>query len=222
MLNYAFAGYRGRVFVQNFHKATRNADSSSRVGQLGICWSTGPSSRLSALLSSLDWPSLSTGLFCSFLLTVLSCPLSLGPSFPRPLPVSWDISRRSHFCGFRAKTDKGILWLALTHTETNATYRITIIIITSFFNRIFVVNNNNNDNRMRHISAKMNTRLDTTGWEKWSTGNRARNWNLTIWKNGICTTQNPSWIMRRTNSWDFEIQTDHLNSARRPDLMIIW
>ena len=72
----AFSGYRRRVFVQNFLKATKNADSSSRVGQPGICRSTGPSCRLlltgflSTQLSSPDWPVLSTGLFCSLLLTV--------------------------------------------------------------------------------------------------------------------------------------------------------
>ena len=38
-------------------------------------------------------------------------------------------------------------------------------------------------------------------------------------KNGISTTQNLSW--RMTLLWDFEIQTDHLISARRQDLMII-
>ena len=55
-------------------QATSNADLSSRVGQPGICKSTGLSSRLfdfcwlvsSALLSSLDWPSLD----CSLLQTV--------------------------------------------------------------------------------------------------------------------------------------------------------
>ena len=44
--------------------------------------------------------------------------LSPGPSFRRPLPVSWDISRVSPLCGFRAKTDKRIFWLALTHLHT--------------------------------------------------------------------------------------------------------
>ena len=34
--------------------------------------------------------------------------------------------------------------------------------------------------------------INTTWWERWSTGNCARKWNLTIRTNGTCTTQNPS------------------------------
>ena len=86
--------------------ATRNADSSSRVGQPGICRSTSPSSRLSDfcwMVSSLPDSHLLTDL----LLTALSCRLSLGHSVPCPLPVSWVISHASHLCGFRTKT-KGL------------------------------------------------------------------------------------------------------------------
>ena len=39
--------------------------------------------------------------------------------------------------------------------------------------------------------------------------------------NDICTTQHLSWKMRQKLLWDFEIQTDHLISVRRPDLIII-
>ena len=35
------------------------------------------------------------------------------------------------------------------------------------------------------------TSVDTTEWERWSTGNCARNLNFSIRKNDICTTQNP-------------------------------
>ena len=59
----------------------------------------------SLLPSFVNWPSLS----------------SLGPSFPPPLPVS----HSGPLCGFRAKTDKEILWVAPTQTETNATHRVT-------------------------------------------------------------------------------------------------
>ena len=39
------------------------------------------------------------------------------------------ISCKSPLCGFRTKTDKGILWLALTHTHrTNAHDRVTLIV----------------------------------------------------------------------------------------------
>ena len=60
-----------------------------------------------------------------------------------------------------------------------------------------------------------------TGGVKWSTRNCARSLNLIIRTNGICTTQNPSWRTRRRLLWDFEIQTNHLISARPPDLVII-
>ena len=58
----------------------------------------------------------------SLLLTVLFSPplstdslSSLGLSFPRRLPVSWEMLRQN----------KGILWLASTHTETEATHSVT-------------------------------------------------------------------------------------------------
>ena len=44
-----------------------------------------------------------------------------------------------------------------------------------------------------------------------------KNFNLTIRTNGMCTTQNPP----EKILWDFEIQTDHLISARQPDLVKI-
>ena len=40
-------------------------------------------------------------------------------------------------------------------------------------------------------------------------------------KNCECATQNLSWRIWHKVLWDFEIQTDHLISARRPDLIII-
>ena len=39
--------------------------------------------------------------------------------------------------------------------------------------------------------------------------------------NGICTTLHLSLKMTHKLLWDFNIQTDHLISARRPDLIII-
>ena len=77
--------------------------------------------------TSVDWSVLSTGVFCPLLLTALSCRLFLGPSVPCPLLVSWEISCASPLCGFRVKTDKGILRLAPTPTEINATHRVTRI-----------------------------------------------------------------------------------------------
>ena len=63
------------------------------------------------------------------------------------------------------------------------------------------------------------TRHDWVG--KKSTENCARNLNLTILKSGICTTQHLSWRMRHKLLWDFDIQTDNLISAKRPDIIII-
>ena len=100
---------------ENSHKATSNVDLTSRVGPLGTCKSTGPSSRLSDfcwLVSHLpDWPVLSTGSFCSLLLTVFFCLLS-------DLPVSWEISCSGSLWGFNTKTVKRILWLVPIHTTT--------------------------------------------------------------------------------------------------------
>ena len=102
-------------------QAASNADLPSRVGQPGFCRSTGLSSHLYDfcwLVSSLPSSQLLTGLFCPLLLTD-SFSSALGPSFPRPLPVSWEISRASPLCGFRAKTDKRIFWVALSYTHRN-------------------------------------------------------------------------------------------------------
>ena len=45
----------------------------------------------------------------------------------------------------------------------------------------------------------MSIKLDTIEWARQSTENCARSLNLTIRTNGICTTQNLSYKMRRTN-----------------------
>ena len=60
------------------------------------------------------------------------------------------------------------------------------------------------------------------GWERWSTGNFARNLNLTILQFGICTNQNLI-LENETHKifYDFEIQTDHQFSPRRSDLVVI-
>ena len=61
-----------------------------------------------------------------------------------------------------------------------------------------------------------------TWWKRWSTGNYARNWNLTILPNGTCSNQE-SVLEDETHKilWNFEIQMDHLLPSRRPDLVII-
>ena len=80
------------------------------------------------------------------------------------------------------------------------------------------------DETINHIISeysKLPQKEYKTGWEKWSTGNCARNFNLTIWTNGICKTHHLSRRMTHKLLWDFDIQTDHSISARRPDLIII-
>ena len=56
-----------------------------------------------------------------------------------------------------------------------------------------------------------------TGWAKWSIGNRARNWSLTIQTNSICTTQNLSGRMRQTplGFWDTNIRPN-ISQMTRP------
>ena len=97
-----FAGYRGRLLGRNYHKASGNADSSLDCPVRSLLL---PSADCSLHPSFVNWLSLS----------------SLGPSFPPPLPVSCS----GPLCGFRAKTDKEILWVAPTQTETNATHHVT-------------------------------------------------------------------------------------------------
>ena len=55
-------------------------------------------------------------------------------------------------------------------------------------------------------------RLSTTRWERWSMGNCA---------NGICTNEKPCSRKRLLKLSVFEMQTDHLITARRPDLEFI-
>ena len=69
-------------------------------------------------------------LFCRL---VCSLPWSLLPSsvdsrsfLPSSSSGLWEISRTSPLCGFHAKTDKRIFWLALTDTHiTNAQHRVS-------------------------------------------------------------------------------------------------
>ena len=70
-------------------------------------------------------------------------------------------------------------------------------------------------------TKRKSIRLNTTGWARWSNGNCARNLSLTI-RTIICVQPriHPG---NETHKllWDFEIQTDHLISARRLDLIIV-
>ena len=107
----AFCGYHERVPERNSHTATRTTDSFCRVGR--------PVSAATSLTVAFPWQSLTA--VCSVLWDL---------SFPRLLPVSKEISHASPLSGFRAKTDKGIFWLALNHTNihrTNAHHCATAI-----------------------------------------------------------------------------------------------
>ena len=119
--------------------------TSARVGSPGLCRSTGLSIRLSdfcwlsfllyfhllsvsfyRLCPSLDCYLKPTVLFCSLLPTAFFCLLLDLPSLV--FSLSWEISSADPLCGFRAKIDKGILWLAPTHTNTtNAQHGVTYI-----------------------------------------------------------------------------------------------
>ena len=110
----------GVYFARNFHKAMECC-AVSWLSSLpcfhfltaSFCW----------LCPSLDNYLKPTVLFCPPLSTdSLS---SLGPSFPPPFPVSWEISPSGPFCGFCAKTDKAILRPAPKQTEMNATHCVT-------------------------------------------------------------------------------------------------
>ena len=109
---------------ENSHKATTNADLSSCVGQTVLCRSTGLSSRLSDSCSSPDCLLLLSFVDWSLLISSAVLPSS---AFSRTF-LSLSTSGLAHrpFCGFCAKIDKGIVWLAPTHTNTmNAQYRVT-------------------------------------------------------------------------------------------------
>ena len=56
-----------------------------------------------------------------------------------------------------------------------------------------------------------------TEWAKWSTGNCARDWSLTIRTNNICTTPNLSWRIGHTplGFWDTN-GSPNLNQTTRP------
>ena len=75
----------------------------------GLTWFLSPQIPTLRLAATPLWPSPSS----------VFCWLPWDLAFPRLLPVSQEISRASPLCRFRAKTDKGILGLALTHTHRN-------------------------------------------------------------------------------------------------------
>ena len=112
----AFAGYRGRILARNFHKATRNADSSlDCLLCLASIFSLPPSVDCVLL-----WTAISNRLFSSALLCQLTLSVFSGTFLPSSTsglvlrPFVW-VSRQN----------KEILWVALTQTETNATQRVT-------------------------------------------------------------------------------------------------
>ena len=92
--------------------------------------STGPSSHLSLTVGfpRLLSTALSWWLPCSVLCSVLSTAFCL-------LPVSWEISRVSSLYGFRAKTDKRIIWQAPTPTPTEICHSCLHLSFTDSFLR---------------------------------------------------------------------------------------
>ena len=97
----ASVGYRESVFGPNSHTPTRNADSSSHVGQPSL-WSTGP---CNYLLSSLDfcWLLSPADCPCSIDCSVLSTALvslALGPYLPSSSSGLVDNLARTPFAWF--------------------------------------------------------------------------------------------------------------------------
>ena len=74
--------------------------------------------------------------------------------------------------------------------------------------------------RMQQISTK-EIQDETSLGGRWSTGNCARDWNLTILPNGISTSQNQSEKEAQKILCDFDTHMDHLILARRPNLLLI-
>ena len=123
----AFAGYRACISTKPLGLLTPVLALviPASVGQHVIAaafrtsveWSPLCPTLISWLTCSVDWSLLLPSADCSVLPTVS------GTFLPS---VSWDISRAGPLCGFRAKTDKGIVGLAPKHTHTtNAQNRVT-------------------------------------------------------------------------------------------------
>ena len=74
------------------------------------------------------------------------------------------------------------------------------------------------DHRIANKKKIENNNNYSTGWVMWFI---AMNWNLNIWPNGICTTNICPGEWDIQTPLEFDIKTDHLISARRPDLTII-
>ena len=66
-----------------------------------------------------------------------------------------------------------------------------------------------------------NTKWDTIGWQKWSTGSYARLKFDHINKQYMCKPESVRENETHKILWDFEIQTDHPIPSRRQDLVLI-
>ena len=92
-----------------------------------------------------------------------------------------------------------------------------------YYARVVYVETDGTINLINEYSklAQKRTRLGTTKWEKWSSGNFTRNWNMSILQNGICTKLSPSKKMRRFIFFGILRQIDHQIPNRRPNLVLI-
>ena len=117
----AFTGYRGRVFARNIHKAIRNADSFPRIGQLGLCRSTGLSSHFSDFCSSFFSALLSSPwLTCS-----VDWYLLLSVSFWFPLSTDslcllWDLPSLIHLRLAGDLAPKPFVWVSRQNRQSNS------------------------------------------------------------------------------------------------------
>ena len=94
----------------------------------------------------------------------------------------------------------------------------------NLFMAAFILNYRSHPYRWAEVVPRSNYSQSEykTGWEILSTEDSARNWNLTMWTNSICPTQNPSRRTRRKILSDFKILTEHLIMSRWPDLVKVY
>ena len=98
----------GMYFAQNFYKDTWNANLSLTVF-----------SHCLLLPTVLPWTAISNQLLFSALLCQLALIVFSGTFLPASTSGLTGDLAPSPLCGFRAKTDKEIVWVAPTQTETN-------------------------------------------------------------------------------------------------------
>ena len=75
-----------------------------------------------------------------------------------------------------------------------------------------IINRCSHNKRISQTSVKRVQYSDQRGGDNKQFANHAKNWSSAKLQNGVCTKQNPPWRMKhkKTCSWDFQMETDHL------------